>query len=153
MTRSPNSGGQDRQGDERQKRNGRKPGVDGDHHGDDADRQEQQLDDFDDAAAEEVLDGAHILDAAGDQLAGLGVIVKGERQVVDAVVHGVAEVVPDVGRGPLGEIALDKIEQGNGNPQPEQKKRRAGQIPDLAAAAARRRSPAAGSAERQATTP
>ena len=53
----------------------------GDHHGDDADRQEQQLDQFDDAAADEVLDGAHIFDAAGDQLAGLGVIMKGERQV------------------------------------------------------------------------
>ena len=37
-----------------------------------------------------------------------------------------------MGRGPLGEIALDQIEQGNGKPQPEQKKRRAGQIPDLA---------------------
>ena len=90
------------------------------------------MDDFDDAAAEEVLDGADILDTAGYQLARLSVIVKGERQVVDAVVHGVAEVIPDVGRSPLGEIALGKIEQGNSNPQPEQEKRRAGQIPDLA---------------------
>ena len=90
------------------------------------------MDKVDDTAAGEVLDGAHILDAAGDQLAGLGVIMKGERQVLDAVVHGVAEVVPDAGRGPLGEIVLDQIEQGNGKPQPEQKKRRAGQIPDLA---------------------
>ncbi len=90
------------------------------------------MDKVDDTAAGKVLDGAHILDAAGDQLAGLGMIMKGERQVLDAVIHGVAEVVPDAGCGPLREIVLDQIEQGNGKPQPEQKKRRAAQIPDLA---------------------
>jgi len=125
-------GGHDRQRHERQKGDGRDPGVQGDHHDDDADGPEGELDQFADVAAGEVLDGAHVFDAAGDQLARRGVVVEGEGQMLDTVVHGVAEVVADAGRGPLGDVVLDQIEDGDRQPQSQQQQRRPGKIPCLA---------------------
>ena len=92
-----------------------------------ADREDPQLDDLDDALSGEELDGTHILDAAVDELPGGGVVVVGEGQVLDAVVHGIAQVIAHVRRDPLGQVTLSQVKGGGQETDADQDQRRTDQ--------------------------
>lgn len=55
---------------------------------------------------------AYVFDAATDQLAGLGMVVETEAQVLDVVVQLVAQVESDARRHPFTQIGVPKIQEG-----------------------------------------
>src|SRR5271157_2185798 len=110
--------------DERQQAYQRHDGVPSDQDGHHTGGNDRQLNDIDYALPGEGLDGAHVLDATVDQLSGRGVVVIGEGQVLDAVVHAVAQVVTHVSGNPLGEVALDKVQGGGQEADAEQEQSR-----------------------------
>lgn len=53
-----------------------------------------------------IFHGTHIFDTTRDQLSALDVVVIGERQMLNMVVHAVTQVIADSHRDPLGNVSV-----------------------------------------------
>jgi hypothetical protein len=60
-------------------------------------------------------------------------VVIGERQLLDVVVHAVAQVIADPHGDPLGQIAVSQVQYCGGKPKSEEEKRRANEVIHFAA--------------------
>jgi hypothetical protein len=103
---SPKAGRHEDQGDQGQEGQRGQRRVRGNHQENDPQTEQDQPDEVGDAAARKALDGAHVFDAARDELPALRVIMKGKWLVLDVVVQAVAQVIAHARRDPLGKIAL-----------------------------------------------
>ena len=129
----PETGCHQNQWKHRQQCNDRKPGVIRQHDVKDPHRQECKPDEVGNRPAREAFYRTDIFDTARDELAALGVVMIGEGQVLDVVIHAVAQVIANPRRDPLGKIAVAQIQDGGGKPKSQEKKRRLDQVSCFAA--------------------
>ena len=125
--------GHQNQRDHGQQGNDRQLAIAGKHHAQDAQGEQNKARQFRDGRACKFFDRAHILDTARDQLPRLGMVVIGERQVLNVIVHAVAQVVAHMRRHPLRGITVAQAQQRRDKPKSEQKKRRADEVGRVAA--------------------
>ena len=108
----PEIRGDQDQRDHGQQGDGRQASVGGKEQGGDARQQQGDARQVNQSRAGKALDGAHIFDAAADELAGLRMVVVGEREVLDVVIQAVAQVVAHALGHPLGSITLEVGQRG-----------------------------------------
>ena len=105
------AGGDHHQRNHRQQGNEGQQRVAGEQDHQDSDQQQGHPDQLDDAVTGKTLHRAHILDAAADQLAGLGMVVEAEGEALNVIVEPVAQVVSHEICQRFGLVALDKSQQ------------------------------------------